>query len=264
MIFDENQKFLGIYKSEWIIVFISFISYNIICLVSHIFSKIRFPKYNELSRPIRGEWLTRVPSTLHAGLAATIAIYLVATNNELSESPVKHRAFESITVFCISAGYFWADAIFIIFFKLEPIVPILCHHAFASFGFLTAVSEHGGEGIWFGTCLLITEVSTVFNNWEWYLQKLEVKSNLKTFVEIIYTVSWLIFRILINPYLLYKVWIHWELLLDINVYCGFFLGLNMMFLMLLNNYYFITGPFYGYIFRSSIKEEEIEKKKKGH
>lgn len=49
----------------------------------------------------------------------------------------------------------------------------------------------------------------------------------------------------------------------ISTYCKILLFLNMGFLMLLNNYWFIAGPFYEIVFGKKIVNQEKNKKLTG-
>jgi hypothetical protein len=67
---------------------------------------------------------------------------------------------------------------------------------------------------------------------------------LAKFVGFMFALTWLVFRILLNPYLYWKLYMHWDELLTISIYLKFFLTLNVGFLSLLNNVFFIQGPFF--------------------
>ena len=137
-------------------------------------------------------------------------------------------------------------------------VPIMLHHIFASWAFFTCVSITR-KGTWFGTVLLLTEATNPFNNTHWFLQK-SGQDNTKffRFIELGYAFTWTVFRICLNPYLLYKAYIHYpQMLVRMSSYHLFILWLNISFLGIFNTIWWITGPFYNIVFEGG----ELAKKK---
>jgi hypothetical protein len=97
------------------------------------------------------------------------------------------------------------------------------------------------------------------------LQKSE-RDNSKFYrsIEIGYAFTWTVFRILINPYIIWKVYTHWgDLFERMTIYHKFILFLNLGFLMLFNTAWYITGPFYEIVFHGgSMRQAKTTLKKK--
>jgi len=233
----------------------SFILCQIIYLVVDWYSKRYSRSYSSLNKREQAEWQTRVASTFHSLTVWSISCYVILTDHEMANQPVFTKNPLSGIAFCISIGYFASDFLKIIRYRIPPVLPIICHHLFAGWGFLICVSTIG-EAHWFGTFLLLTEATNPFNNTYWFLEKLGRKNTV--FYQLIgycFVFSWFIFRILVNPVVVWKAYLFWDHLMELSFYLKFLLALNIGFLMLMNNVYFITGPFYEIIFGLSKKEK---------
>lgn len=100
--------------------------------------------------------------------------------------------------------YFASDAVYITVHNIPPWLPIMLHHVFAGWAFMTGVSSMG-KVQWFGSLLLLTEGSTSFNNMHWHYEKIDKNSGWYNFFGKMYVVTWIIFRISLIPYLFWKV-----------------------------------------------------------
>jgi len=206
------------------------------------------------------EWQTRVVSTVHAGVAFSICFYIWLTSDHSNFDMISGKTSLSHFCFVFGIGYFLSDFTVVLGNRLEPMVPILLHHLFASWAFFTCVSEHG-QGAYLGTIFLLTEATNPWNNAHWMLQKSgRDKSTFFRIVELGYTISWVVFRMAVTPYLCWKIYFNWTLLTShMSFYHLFILFLNLIFLSIFNTAWFITGPFYDIVF---IKKEIQQLKKK--
>jgi len=204
------------------------------------------------------EWQTRIMSTIHALIIFPVVAYVLLTDAEYNRDPIHGRNTLSDFGMCLSAGYFMADLSLVVRYRIPPVTPIVCHHVFAGWGFLLAISNLGAVR-WFGTYLLLTEATSPFNNLHWHL----VKSNmghlhLTRVIGYMFTATWIIFRLAVNPLLLYRIYFFWDGLMSIPGSISISLMINIVFLILLNTIYFITGPFYELVFGSPLVSKNIK------
>jgi len=208
--------------------------------------------YRRLDTLKRVEYLTRVVSTLHAAVVFSLALHVVVADGSMWADPVfdRHRDLHSVhLMMSIAVGYFAADLCMILYFWLEPVVPMILHHSLAGFGFLGGLSMCA-QFSWFGAALALSEGSTPFTNNDWFFSEVYPSVG-KSFLGKLNTVglllSWFFFRILLNPFLAFRFYQHWDDVCSANVYQMFVIGSNVIWLALMNNVYFwVTGPFRGY------------------
>jgi len=230
----------------------------LLCQLIYAFTDSYFSQkkwYQQLPLVERKEWESRTASTLHAVIVFVLCFYVMITDNTFWNDPVFGSNDLCVFSMAIGVGYFLSDTILILKYDIPPLVPILLHHGFAGWGFLFCVGIKG-QARWFPSFLLLTEATTPFNNTYWMLQRCGMKdSKLCQVMGKIFAIFWLIFRVLINPIVLYRLYQFRDHLLATHIYVQLMLGLNIAFLLLLNNIYFIIGPFYGIMFGSASKEK---------
>jgi len=190
------------------------------------------------------EWQTRVVSSLHAAIVFPICFWIIITDNILALNPAFGTHPGSLFCCATAAGYFAADFTYVIWYKIAPMTPIILHHLFAGWAFLGGVSSYG-QGLWFATLLLLTEATAGPNNLYWILQKLKLEhTKLYRVVGYHYLITWFIFRIVLNPYLLWKIYQFWDDVAATTFYFRVVFAINVVFLIVLNNAWFYLGPFY--------------------
>jgi len=173
-----------------------------------------------------------------------ICLYIIATDDKLASDAVWADNAWSKFCFALGVGYFTSDAFVVMRYRIEPIIPIMCHHVFAGYGFLVCISEYG-KATWYPTLLLCTEATALWNNTHWKLLKCKMgETAAAKFSGLMLTITWFVFRILLNPYLYWKLWVFWEDVMAMGMYLKFWLFINVAFLSLLNNYWFFAGPFW--------------------
>jgi len=234
----------------YIIVLSSFLVCRIVFWISHWYLKTT-KHYPKLALVDRIEWQTRVVSSMHSCIVFPICLWVVLTDNELAANPLFGRSWPVYYCFSIGIGYFGSDFIQVVYYGIPPVVPLVCHHVFASWGFFVAMSNIGG-GAWFGAALLLTEAANPFSNVWWMLEKAGRKdTRAYAIIGYCFALSWLVFRVLINPYIIWKLYMFWDDAMAMSPYLKFLLALNMTFLIAMNNVYFVTGPFFGILFGSN-------------
>jgi len=252
------------------VIFGSFIVSQLTYVVTHwYFSRHTF--YGKLPLLEQIEFQSRVVSTMHGTTVFPMVLYVLLTDAEYHADPVHGKSDISNVAMAFGVGYFFSDFILIVRYNIQPLWPIICHHVFAGWGFLIAIGDHGG-GRWFGTYLLLTEATSPFNNTHWSLTKAGMKeSRITKLIGYGFTLNWIIFRLAINPYLVYRIYYFWNELVASGPYIFLVLMTNCVFLVLMNNVFFITGPFREIVFgekkvdtnADSIETTTIEKNQRG-
>jgi len=241
----------------WPLIFFSFVACRVLTRVSNVVSP-KFKPYQRLPAIEKAEWHTRITSTAHALLAFVLSVYVVITDYDLFVNPVHGDNYISNLCFAIGAGYFLSDFIEIVRHQIPPLFPIVTHHLLAGWGFLSCVSTNGAAK-WFATYLLITEGSTPLNNLYWMCERCNVPFKLKYIVGVLFSCSWVLFRISPFPFLLYRLYVHWHQIQLLRLYNLILLVLNVTFLMVMNYTWFLTGPFYAMVFGPHLDEKHTEK-----
>jgi hypothetical protein len=101
-----------------------------------------------------------------------------------------------------------------------------------------------------------TEATTPINNINWMLGKYGLENAPSgKFAAKMFAFSWIIFRLMINPFLLYRAWTNFDQLLEMPLYCQVYLTGSVVFLMSLNTIYFIVGPFLDILFDRPVKQK---------
>jgi len=239
------------------VIFVSFLVSQFTYYLTHNYS-IKRTWYKSLPLVEQIEHQSRIVSTLHAALVFPIVFWVILTDNEYHNDPINGRNAWSDISMAMGVGYFLSDFILVVKYQIPPVWPIVFHHVFAGFGFLIAIGQLGGAR-WFGCYLLLTEATTPFNNTHWALHKCGMQtSKITKIVGYIFTINWVVFRLSINPFLLYRIYHLWNDLLLMDIYLVVILFANVVFLVLMNSVFFFIGPFYEIIFGETPKEDVKE------
>eukprot|EP01114_Cavostelium_apophysatum_P008192 TRINITY_DN2051_c0_g1_i2.p1 TRINITY_DN2051_c0_g1~~TRINITY_DN2051_c0_g1_i2.p1 ORF type:complete len:293 (+),score=26.62 TRINITY_DN2051_c0_g1_i2:104-982(+) len=249
----------------WVAISSAFVFSQITYVITHWYCSKNSSSYRKLPLIEQKEWQSRIVSTIHAVVVFPIVLWVCLTDYDYHADPVNGRSEWSDFAMCLGVGYFLSDFILIMIYNIPPLWPIVCHHVFAGWGFLLAVSSVGASR-WFGCYMLLTEATTPFNNTHWALVKSGMKdSKITKWIGYIWTINWILFRLAINPFLVYRVWYFWNEIASGGIYTTAVLMTNLVFLVLLNSVYFVTGPFrdlwYGE--RPEVSPKVAESRKKG-
>mmetsp|Transcript_18748 Transcript_18748/g.26232 ORF Transcript_18748/g.26232 Transcript_18748/m.26232 type:complete len:274 (+) Transcript_18748:66-887(+) len=242
------QTPLGVPAHWWAVILTSFAICQVTYPVSHWLSIKYVKSYKGLPDVEKKEWQSRVASTMHAAFVFPFALYISLTDLELRKNPVHGQNPVSEFIYCVAVGYFASDFVLIVKYNIPPLIPIILHHVFGGWGFLTSVTPFKAA-TWYSTYLLLTEASTPFNNTYWMLERCGMKDKpIGRFFGLGFAATWAVFRVGINPYLFYQTWAHFDELRGMSAYLQLLFLLNFVFLVGLNTYWFIAGPFYGIVF----------------
>jgi len=240
----SRVPFVLLQNSHYLVILLAFIGSQLIYYFTHYYCKGNAKFYKSLSLMDKVEFQSRVASTVHAVIVFPIVAYVVLTDTEYNNNPVFGRNEWSDIAMCFSIGYFLSDSVLVLKYWIPPVVPIMCHHIFAGWGFLLAIGAHG-SGRWFGCYLLLTEATAIWNNGRWSLIKIgyDERTTITQIFGYMFTLNWIVFRLLINPFLLYKIYNYWSDIIKSGPFIYTLLGLNIIFLILLNTTFFFVGPF---------------------
>lgn len=231
-------------RTMFMVVTSAFVVSQIIYVITDAYCGKNMASYRALPLIEKKEWQSRVVSTVHACIVFPICLWVLLTDDEYHSNPVTGRSWWADFSMALGVGYFLSDTVLILRYRIPPIIPILCHHVFAGWAFYNAIGTLDCPR-WFGTYLLLTEATGPFNNTHWKLLKSGYKDHkITTIVGYIWTINWIVFRLAINPYLLYRVYAFWDRIVALGVYVSILIFTNVIFLVLLNTVYFFTGPFY--------------------
>lgn len=205
------------------------------------------PVYNKLSAQEQGEWVTRCSSTVNAFVTGFLCLYTLCTDDVVWSDGVWYRPVYTMYAIAIAAAYFYVDFCFIMYYRIPPLLPIIVHHLLAGWGFTGGLGPVGRFPL-FGSLLLLTEFTTPFNNFSWFMEKAGwAQTRLYRVNFFVFTALWVVFRLLNWWVIFYQWYVHWDGFRAANGYMQTILVANFIFLFLLNHvYFFIEGPFLAY------------------
>ena len=136
-------------------------------IVSPALSPVFTPKYKEFGRHKKAYWDTLLGSTIHAVVAATVAIYALLFDQLSNEYIISQSSIgRSLIQFCF--GYFCVDLMFCMLdSEMRKDFMSTLHHTLAVVGSWLAISHEGVATYWV-VLRLSTELSTPFVNILWY------------------------------------------------------------------------------------------------
>jgi hypothetical protein len=203
--------------------------------------------YRKLNAQDQGEWITRCSSTVNAFVTGFLCLYTLLTDAHVWADGVWYRPHFTMYAIAIAAGYFYVDFAFITYYRIPPLLPIITHHLLAGWGFTGGLGPIGRFPL-FGSLLLLTEFTTPFNNFSWFLEHSGMAHTRLYRVNFaVFTALWIVFRLLNWFVIFYQWYVFWDDFRASNGYMQTILVLNFVFLFLLNwVYFFIAGPFLPY------------------
>jgi hypothetical protein len=96
---------------------------------------------------------------------------------------------------------------------------------------------------------MLTEITTPFDNLYWKLSKCGLEGTpFGYLVGIVFSLSWLVFRVLLFPFILWMIFLHRTDLLQMTLYMKIVLASNVGFLGAINYIWFVIGPFKELVF----------------
>eukprot|EP01118_Nematostelium_gracile_P000620 TRINITY_DN10671_c0_g1_i1.p1 TRINITY_DN10671_c0_g1~~TRINITY_DN10671_c0_g1_i1.p1 ORF type:complete len:267 (+),score=36.97 TRINITY_DN10671_c0_g1_i1:116-916(+) len=259
VLYELSRGPLTIDQNTWLCIAASFLVCQLLYAITHFVSTLSSTRYNLFTKDIKIEWQTRVASTAHGLIVFPICLWVLLSDEEVWSDPVYGKSKWINFCGAIAVGYFWCDIITIIKHKIQPLWPIIIHHCVASWGIILAVSDIGGA-TYFGGLIFLYEATAPWNNLHWKLTQLGLENHWVTkLTGYIFTLTWFVFRVAINPFLYYQLYQYWDRLKTIHWQLQILLAGNVIFLSALNNYYFIAGPFRELVFgkKQEKKEEKI-------
>ena len=150
------------------------------------------------------------------------------------------------TQFAVSCGYFIADSIMLLLFRIPQWQPVLAHHVLAIIGTTALMGAHR-EGNFIGVLLFLTECTNPLNNLDWYAERFGVGwTRAGRVLRGAFVVAWFSFRIVPFFYIYALLWRYQAQLLAMTPVLQAVCAFNVLFLTALNFGWFVRGPFYMY------------------
>jgi len=234
----------------------------IVCQISFAVAGQRLQKskeVNALSLHDRIDLFSRFPSTVHAIMVFLICAYVLVLDyigdKRMFHNPV--FASNDLLAFALSIGigYFLSDLLIILVYQIPPMLPLICHHIFASWGFTVILLSH--NYMWFATYLYLTEGANPWYNLWWFTTKFNLfDRNVNKLFALTFAYSWVVFRLFPCAYIFFHFYHHFEQVYSVELEVFIVLVLNMVFLFCFNYYFFFFGPFFS-IFAGESKDDSF-------
>jgi len=218
-------------------------------VVFGILSPIFFSTYRQLPFSKKADWLSRVNSTNHAILSASVALYVLFIEKDLYEG----KGFSSEKLLkgslILTLGYFICDAgiIFAFFKTIGSPVETLIHHLLAGSTAVYTMSDSRGSvfGMLWVAATYFTEMSTPIVNLRWFVALNYRHDKIYQVVGISMMISFFVTRIIFFPAFLTWMFSS-DALIDNTLpesgyeklFLGTFGGIASLAVMLLNLYWF--------------------------
>ncbi|KAG2189708.1 hypothetical protein INT46_010086, partial [Mucor plumbeus] len=164
-----DQLSLSTLRYHWQTVLTSTVVFAIIYEISRIFSPVLFPKTFQFFKGYNGpNWHIHVVSTIHC-LVVVLGSFFIFADNSLNEDRVFGYVRWAADIYSISCGYFlWDTIIAVYFYKYQGISMVF--HGIASFSvFIFSFRPFVN---YYGAIFLMYELSTIFLNFHWFMDKL--------------------------------------------------------------------------------------------
>lgn len=199
-----DQLSLSTLRYHWQTVLTSTVVFAIIYEISRIFSPVLFPKTFQFFKGYNGpNWHVHVVSTIHCLIVVTGSFFIFA-DNTLNEDRVFGYVRWAADIYSISCGYFlWDTIIAIYFYKYQGISMVL--HGIVSFSvFIFSFRPFIN---YYGAIFLMYELSTIFLNFHWFMDKLGwTGSKIQLVNGVILLLTFFGARIVFGTYMSYKLW----------------------------------------------------------
>ncbi|OBZ90249.1 putative TLC domain-containing protein C17A2.02c [Choanephora cucurbitarum] len=199
-----DQLSLSTLRYHWQTVLSSAFMFAIIYEVSRIFSPVLFPKTFQFFKGYNApNWHVHVVSTVHCLLVVTGSFFIFA-DNTLHQDRVFGYVRWAADIYSISCGYFlWDTIIAIYFYKYQGISMVI--HGIASFSvFIFSFRPFIN---YYGAVFLMYEISTIFLNFHWFMDKLGwTGSKIQLVNGIVLLLTFFGARVVFGPYMSYKLW----------------------------------------------------------
>ncbi|KAI7870710.1 TLC domain-containing protein [Spinellus fusiger] len=191
-------------KNHWQIVLISAVLCSILYEVSRLMSPVLFPKTFQFFKGYNApNWHIHVVSTVHC-VVVVLASFLI-----LADTTLKHdRVFGYVPwiadIYSISCGYFLWDIFVALYFYKDQGISMVMHGAASFSVFILSFYPFVN---YYGAIFLMYELSTIFLNINWFMDKLGwTGSKLQLANGIVLIVTFFCARIVFGVYMSYQFW----------------------------------------------------------
>ncbi|GAA5806910.1 hypothetical protein MFLAVUS_000258 [Mucor flavus] len=199
-----DQLSLSTLRYHWQTVLTSTVIFAIIYEMSRIFSPVLFPKTFQFFKGYNGpNWHVHVVSTIHCLVVVTGSFFIFA-DNTLDQDRVNGYVRWAADIYSISCGYFlWDTIIAIYFYKYQGISMVL--HGMVSFSvFIFSFRPFIN---YYGAIFLMYELSTIFLNFHWFMDKLGwTGSKIQLVNGVVLLLTFFFARIVFGTFMSYRMW----------------------------------------------------------
>ncbi|KAF1802487.1 TLC domain-containing protein [Mucor lusitanicus] len=199
-----DQLSLSTLRYHWQSVLTSAVAFAIIYEISRIFSPVLFPKTFQFFKGYNApNWHVHVVSTVHC-IVVVLGSFFIFADNSLNQDRVFGYVRWAADIYSISCGYFlWDTIIAIYFYKYQGISMVF--HGVASFSvFIFSFRPFVN---YYGAIFLMYELSTIFLNFHWFMDKLNwTGSKIQLVNGVILLLTFFFARIVFGTYMSYKMW----------------------------------------------------------
>ncbi|KAL0074993.1 TLC domain-containing protein [Phycomyces blakesleeanus] len=160
---------LSTLKNHWQIVLLSAVICTIIYEISRLISPVLFPKTFQFFKGYNGpNWHVHVVSTVHCLIVVTGSFFIMADDTLKSDRVFGYVPWAA-DIYSVSCGYFlWDTFTALYFYKDQGITMVV--HGIASFSvFIFSFYPFVN---YYGAIFLMYELSTIFLNFNWFMDKL--------------------------------------------------------------------------------------------
>ncbi|CAO3616820.1 unnamed protein product [Cunninghamella blakesleeana] len=156
-------------KYHYQVVLLSAVVCCIIFETSRVFSPVFFPKTFQFFKGYNApNWHVHVVSTVHC-IAVVIGSFFIMNDKTLANDRVFGYVHWAANIYSISCGYFlWDTFVAIHYYKYQGI-SMVCH-GIASFSVF--IFSYKPFVNYYGSIFLMYEISTIFLNFNWFMDKL--------------------------------------------------------------------------------------------
>ncbi|KAI8988915.1 TLC domain-containing protein [Pilobolus umbonatus] len=199
-----DQLKLSTLRYHWQVVLTSTVMFAIVYEMSRLFSPLLFPKTFQFFKGYNGpNWHVHVVSTVHC-IIVVIGSFFILNDNTLNEDRVFGYVRWAADIYSISCGYFLWDTIIAIYFYQHQGISMVCHGLVSFSVFILSFRPFIN---YYGAIFLMYELSTIFLNFHWFMDKLGwTGSKIQLINGIILLATFFGARIVFGFVMSYKLW----------------------------------------------------------
>ncbi|KAI8073039.1 TLC domain-containing protein [Gongronella butleri] len=160
---------LGMLRYHWQVVLLSAVMCCIIFETSRVISPLLFPKTFQFFKGYNApNWHVHVVSTIHC-IVVVLGSFYILSDGVLANDRVFGYSYWCANIYSISCGYFLWDTFVALHYVKYQGISMVCH-GLASFAVF--IFSYKPFVNYYGAIFLMYELSTIFLNFNWFMDKL--------------------------------------------------------------------------------------------